>query len=108
MLLAKISPAVQWTVNNGPFNPPTVLNLEYMSCHVAGYKIGVEPVTFIFKFGTATINPDGTYKNFVPKMIQQYNLSSPQLDNWGTNDQYIFNTYATDKNFSILSFHNPE
>jgi hypothetical protein len=111
MIVTKISPAATKIIQTSPFEHITLTG-EYMVINVAKYVIGSKTGSFnddnIFeiKFGNIKYeqNPDGTNGNPMLDTVitQRLKLTTPQVENWGTDDSLLIDIIAEHLKLTIL------
>lgn len=104
MLYAKISPAAEVAVQDGPFSTK-VESLEFVTISVMNYTPGSESTAFIVKYGKPEFR-----NNFLLGFNAPYNqsltLTAEQLSTWGTDDTSLFEIVAENQGFEIVEFFN--
>jgi hypothetical protein len=100
MLYAKISPAAQITVQDGPF-ATKVESVEFVAIAVNSYSMGDDPATFIVSYGDPVIY-DNIYKGFSSKYQQRLILEASDLAQWGTDDSVVFDIIAEKQGFTVV------
>lgn len=100
MLYAKISPAAQITVQDGPFTTK-VESAEFVTIAVHSYNMGDDPATFTVSYGDPIIY-DNIYKGFSPKYQQRLTLEASDLAQWGTDDSVMFDIIAEKEGFTVV------
>ena len=111
MLVAKISPAAQKIIQKTPFEQE-VLTGEYMIIQCNKYVVGSLVGTFNdenyfeLKFGNIKYeqNPDGTNgKPMLDTIVsQRLKLTTPEVENWGTDDSVLFDIIAQKLGITIV------
>jgi ribosomal protein L27 len=111
MLVAKISPAAKKIIQKTPFEQE-VLTGEYMIVQCNKYVIGSivgsfnDENYFELKFGSIKYeqNPDGTNgKPMLDTVVsQRLKLTTPEVENWGTDDSVVFDIIAQKLGITIV------
>ena len=99
MLYAKISPAAQITVQDGPFSTK-VENVEFVAISVHSYNMGDDPANFTVSYGNPVFN-DKVYRGFSTKYQQRVTLEASDLAQWGTDDSVVFDIIGEKQGFTV-------
>lgn len=100
MLYAKISPAAQITVQDGPFSTK-VESVEFVAIAVQSYNMGDDPATFIVSYGEPVIY-DNVYRGFNGKYQQRLTLGASDIAQWGTDDSVVFDIIGGKQGFTVV------
>lgn len=101
MLYAKISPAAQIVVQDGPFKTITK-SAEYVAISALDYSMGADPVTLVAQYGEPVFNNEGAFLFFSPLTRQRLQFTAEQLATWGSDDSVVFSIVGQDQGFSVL------
>jgi hypothetical protein len=100
MLYAKISPAAQITVQDGPFSTK-VESIEFITIDAFNYTIGAESTIFIVRYGSPVFINE-IFVGFNSLYTQHLNLTADQLATWGTDDSVLFDIIGENQGFQIV------
>jgi hypothetical protein len=100
MLYAKIFPAAQITVQDGPFSTKVEI-VEFVTIGVQSYNMGDDPATFIVTYGNPAFY-DNIYRGFNPKYQQRLILEAADLAEWGTDDSLMFEIIGDKQGFAVV------
>jgi hypothetical protein len=106
MILAKITPPVNFTTQVGPFSSTTI-TCEYLATATAVYKPGDETNPFKVMFGHFVYNDeeDPTKKTgFKNDYFMNTTLTSQELSNWGTDDSQMVLAVVTHLELSVVEY----
>lgn len=100
MLYAKISPAAQITVQDGPFSTK-VESVEFVAISVHSYSMGDDPATFTVSYGEPVFY-ENIYRGFNGKYQQRLTLEASDLAQWGTDDSVVFDIIGGKQGFTVV------
>ena len=100
MLYAKISPAAQLVIQDGPFNTITK-SAEHVTVSALNYQMGADPVTFVAQYGEP-VYKEGVFVFFSPLTTQRLQFTAEQLATWGSDDSVVFNIVGQDQGFTVV------
>lgn len=99
MLYAKISPAAQITVQDGPFSTK-VETVEFVAITAHSYSMGDDPVRFTVSYGKPQFHNE-IYIRFDAKYQQNVILEASDLAQWGTDDSVVFEIIGEKQGFTV-------
>ena len=104
MLYAKISPAAEVSIQDGPFSS-RIESLEFVTISIMNYIPGSESTTFVVRYGKPEFRND-SFLGFNSLYNQSLTLTAEQLSTWGTDDTSLFEIVAENQGFEIVEFFN--
>jgi len=104
MLYAKISPAAEVVIQDGPFSTK-VESLEFVTIFVINYAPGSESTIVVVRYGKPEFRND-SFLGFNASYNQNLTLTAEQLSTWGTDDTSLFEIVAENQGFEIVEFFN--
>jgi hypothetical protein len=105
MILAKISPHASIVKQSTPFDHVTEI-AEYMTVYASPYIPNADVNAFIVQFGNIPVPVDGepAPPPFVSLYAMNIDLTSAELNSWGTDDRALFEIVAEKINVEIISY----
>lgn len=103
MIFAKISPELKMVQQTGLFNPEvTYIVGSHMTAIATPYPLGATKVNFRVHFGEFETNEGNGRNRFKTVHSESIEISSEELENWGTDDRVILDILALKKGTTVV------
>jgi hypothetical protein len=103
MIYAKINPVLSMARQSGHFNPDiTYVTASLMMASATPYNLGAEKVQFRVSFGEILSNQGGDRQRFEAVHMENIELTSDELQDWGTDDSIVLEIIADKKGTTIV------